>query len=71
MFAPVNRMDAVRMILALVAQRNWPIYQLDVKSTFLNGKIEEEVYVSQPRGFEVQGKEGQVYRLIKALYGLK
>lgn len=61
----------MRMFLALAAHKRWPIFQLDVKSSFLNGKIEEEVYVAQPRGFEVQGKEIMVYKLKKALYGLK
>lgn len=70
-FSPVVRIDTVRMFLALAAHRRWPLFQLDVKSTFLNGKIEEEVYVAQPRSFEVQAKERMVYKLKKALYGLK
>ncbi|GKB62162.1 retrovirus-related pol polyprotein from transposon TNT 1-94, partial [Tanacetum coccineum] len=47
------------------------LYQLDVKSSFLNGELKEEVYVNQPQGFEVEGKEEKVYKLKKALYGLK
>ena len=47
------------------------MYQLDVKSSFLNGELQEEVYVTQPEGFIVEGKEQKVYRLRKALYGLK
>lgn len=70
-YAPVARMDTVRMILALAAQRGWVIYQLDVKSAFLQGEITEEVYVDQPRGYEVENAEGKVYKLRKALYGLK
>lgn len=60
----------MRTFLALTAQLNWPVYQFDVKSTFLNGDL-EEVYVSQPEGFVVNGNEDQVYRLKKELYGLK
>ena len=69
-FAPVARMDTIRMILALTAQNHWKIHQMDVKSAFLNGVLEEEVYVEQPQGYE-KGHENQVYKLKKALYGLK
>lgn len=55
-FAPVARMDTVRMIIALAAQRSWRIYQLDVKSAFLHGELNEDVYVEQPRGYEKEGK---------------
>ena len=70
-FAPVARMDTVRTVLAIVAQNKWPVYQMDVKSTFLNGYIEGKVYVEQPQGYEVLGQELKVYRLKKELYGLK
>ena len=50
-FAPVARMDTLRMIIALAAQKGWTIYQLDVKSTFLHGELSEKVYVEQPRGY--------------------
>jgi len=70
-FAPVVRFDTIRLIISLAASNKWKIYQLDVKSAFLNGILEEEVYVQQPEGFRVAGKESKVYRLIKALYGLK
>ena len=49
----------------------WKIHQMDVKTAFLNGFIQEEVYIEQPQGFEVHGKESHVCRLKKALYGLK
>ena len=70
-FAPVVRMETIRTVLALAAQLELQVFQLDVKSAFLNGELEEEVYVKQPQGFEVEGKEGKVYKLHKALYGLK
>ncbi|KAG8477669.1 hypothetical protein CXB51_027663 [Gossypium anomalum] len=70
-FAPVARLDSIRLLVALAAQKQWKIYQLDVKSAFLNGFLEEEIYIDQPQGFVVSGKEQMVYRLKKALYGLK
>ena len=70
-FAPVARMETIRTFLALAAQLKLLVYQLDVKSAFLNGEIEEEVYVQQPQGYVKTGQEDMVYRLQKALYGLK
>lgn len=70
-FAPVARMDTVRIILALAAQKEWKVYQLDVKSAFLHGELMEDVYVDQPRGFEKEEEPNKVYKLRKALYGLK
>ena len=70
-FAPVARLDTVRLILALAAHRGWKIHHLDVKSAFLNGELEEEVYVGQPEGFVDQTAEHKVYKLSKSLYGLK
>ncbi|GJR92333.1 retrovirus-related pol polyprotein from transposon TNT 1-94 [Tanacetum coccineum] len=70
-FSPVARMDTVRAIISLAGQKGWLLYQLDVKSAFLNGELNEEVYVNQPQGFKVEGKEEKVYKLKKALYGLK
>ena len=55
----------------MAAQLKWPIYQLDVKAAFLNGELEEEVYVAQPEGFVINGEEEKVYKLKKELYGLK
>ena len=59
------------MVLGIAAQNKWMVYQMDVKSAFLNGYLEEEVYVQQPPGYEINGHEHKVYRLKKALYGLK
>lgn len=70
-FAPVTRMETIRVLMAIRAQKRWPIYQLDVKSAFLNGDLNEEVFVSQSEGFVVEGKEQQVYKLNKALYRLR
>ncbi|KAG8501627.1 hypothetical protein CXB51_004055 [Gossypium anomalum] len=70
-FVPVVRLDTIKLIIALAAQKQWIIYQLDVKSVFLNGFLEEEIYVEQPEEFKVPGEEHKVYKLKKALYGLK
>ncbi|KAK9928322.1 hypothetical protein M0R45_025465 [Rubus argutus] len=70
-YAPVARMDTVRMIIALTAQKGWKLHQLDVKSAFLHGELKEDVYVEQPKGYEKKGSEQKVYKLQKALYGLK
>ncbi|KAL8155990.1 hypothetical protein AgCh_001157 [Apium graveolens] len=70
-YAPVARMDTVRMILALAVQRGWSVFQLDVKSAFLHEKLAESVYVEQPRGYEIKNEEHKVYKLNKVLYGLK
>lgn len=70
-FAPVARYDTIRLLIALAASNSWQIHQLDVKSAFLNGFLAEEIFVEQPDGYVVQGKEDHVYLLQKALYGLK
>ncbi|GJQ93189.1 ribonuclease H-like domain, reverse transcriptase, RNA-dependent DNA polymerase [Tanacetum coccineum] len=70
-FAPVARIETVRLILALAAYHEWQVHHLDVKSAFLHGELKEEVYVTQPEGFIQQGKSGKVYKLTKALYGLR
>ena len=70
-FAPVARLDTIRLLLALSAHQNWKVYQLDVKSAFLNGFLEEEIYVEQPEGFVAKGEENKALLLKKALYGLK
>src|SRR5919202_809639 len=70
-FAPVARLEAIRIFLAFSANKNFKVYQMDVKSAFLNGKLNEEVYVRQPPGFESSKFPNHVYKLNKALYGLK
>jgi len=70
-FAPVARIETVRLVIAIACKNEWLLYHLDVKSAFLNGPLEELVFVSQPLGFEIAGKENMVYKLHKALYGLK
>ena len=70
-FAPVAHIDIVRTVLAIAAHNKWHVHQMDVKSKFLNGYLEEEVYVEQPQGYEVLGQEHKVYKLKNALYGLK
>jgi hypothetical protein len=70
-FAPVARMDTIRLVLSLAVQNSWLIYQLDVKSAFLHEALDEEVYIDQPPGYVKQGHADQVYKLKKALYGLK
>jgi hypothetical protein len=59
-FAPVARLDTVRALISLATQKGWLLYQLDVKSAFLNGELKEEVYVEQPQGFVIQGEEESV-----------
>nr|GEZ61776.1 retrovirus-related Pol polyprotein from transposon TNT 1-94 [Tanacetum cinerariifolium] len=70
-FAPVARLEATRIFLAYVAHKNMVVYQIDVKTAFLNGNLREEVYVSQPDGFMDPDNPNHVYKLKKALYGLK
>nr|GFA67963.1 copia protein [Tanacetum cinerariifolium] len=70
-FAPVARIEAIHIFIANAANRNMTIYQMDVKTAFLNGELKEEVYVSQPEGFVDPDHLTHVYRLKKALYGLK
>ncbi|KAJ9541984.1 hypothetical protein OSB04_028490 [Centaurea solstitialis] len=70
-FAPIARLEAIRVFLAYAAHRGFKVYQMDVKSAFLNGKLKEEVYVKQPPGFHSEKYPNHVYFLDKALYGLK
>jgi hypothetical protein len=70
-FAPVARLETIRILLAFAAFKRFKLYQMDVKSSFLNGVIQEKVYVRQPLGFESPKYPDRVYMLSKALYGLK
>ncbi|GJS74069.1 retrovirus-related pol polyprotein from transposon TNT 1-94 [Tanacetum coccineum] len=70
-FAPVAIIEAIRIFIENAAHKNMTIYQIDVKTAFLNGELKKEVYVSQPEGFVDQDNPSHVYKLKKALYGLK
>jgi hypothetical protein len=70
-FSLVARYTSIRTVIAITAVKKWKIHQMDVKTTFLNGEIEEEVYVEQPQGFETHDKQSHVCRLKRTLYGLK
>ena len=70
-FALVARLEAIRMLLDFACLKNFILYQMDVKSDFLNGFINEEVYVEQPPGFGSFNFPNHVFKLKKALYGLK
>ena len=70
-FSPVSKKDSLRIIMALVAHYDLELHQMDVKTAFLNGDLEEEVYMDQPQGFETTGKESLVCKLKKSIYGLK
>ncbi|XP_059650617.1 cysteine-rich receptor-like protein kinase 42 [Cornus florida] len=70
-FSPVVKHSSIRILLALVAQFDLELAQVDVRTAFLHGDLEEEIYISQPNGFKVAGKENWVYKLKKSLYGLK
>ena len=70
-FSPVVRFASVRLILAIVAHLDLELFQMDVKTAFLNGELDEEIYMDQPVGFEVKGQERKVCRLQRSIYGLK
>jgi hypothetical protein len=70
-FAPIACLVVNRILLAFIASKGFKLYQMDVKSAFLNGVIQEEVFVRQPPGFENSKYPNRVYKLSKALYGLK
>ena len=70
-FAPVARLESIRILLAIASHLNFKLYQMDVKSAFLNEILQEEVYVEQPKGFIDPHRPDAVYKLKKVLYGLK
>jgi hypothetical protein len=70
-FAPVARLESIRILLAYATHHDFKLYQMDVNSAFLNGPIKEEVYVEQPSGFKDEEYPNHMYKLHKALYGIK
>ncbi|KAK1667307.1 hypothetical protein QYE76_055466 [Lolium multiflorum] len=70
-YSPVARLTTIRVLLSLAASHGLLVHQMDVKTAFLNGELEEEIYMEQPDGFVVDGQEGKVCKLLKSLYGLK
>ena len=70
-FAPVTRLESIRILMSIACTMNFKLYQMDVKCAFLNGYLNEEVFVEQPKGFEDPHFSDHVLRLKKALYGLK
>ena len=70
-FSPVVRFASIRILLAIVAHMDLELHQMDVKTAFLNGELDEEIYMDQPKGFQVVGQERKVCRLQRSIYGLK
>jgi len=70
-FSPVVKMSSIRIVLSLATTLDLEVEQMDVKTAFLHGDLEEEIYMKQPDGFLIEGKEDHVWRLRKSLYGLK
>ena len=70
-FSPIVKMSSIRVVLGLAARLKLEVEQLDVKTSFLHGDLEEEIYMEQPKGFKVKEKENLVCKLKKSLYGLK
>ena len=70
-YSPVTRITSIRLLIALAAVYDLQIHQIDVKTAFLNGELEEKIYMEQPKRFIVPGQENKVCRLVKSLYGLK
>ena len=70
-YSPVARLTIIRLLLSLTASYGLLVHQMDVRTTFLNGELEEQIYMDQPYGFVSKGQEGMVCKLLKSLYGLK
>jgi hypothetical protein len=70
-FSPVEGYTSIRSIISIASVMGWKLHQMDVKTSFLNGASEEEVYIEQPQGFVIHGKESHVCKLKKYLYGIK
>ena len=70
-YSPVMRINSIRMVLIIVALRNLEVHKMDAKTTFLNGDLEEEIYMERPESFSAMGQEKKVCKLIKSLYRLK
>ena len=70
-YSPVTRITSIRMLIAIASIYNIEIHQMDVKTAFLNGDLDEEIYMEQPEGFVSKGNENKFCRLVKSLYGLK
>jgi hypothetical protein len=70
-YSPITRLTTIRVLLSLAASHGLLIYQMDVKTTFLNGEVKEKIYMTQSDRFVVKGQEDKVCKLMKSLYGLK
>jgi hypothetical protein len=70
-YSPVARLTTIRVLLSLATSYGLLVHQMDIKTTFLNGELEEEIYMNQSDGFTVKGQEGMICKLLKSLYGLK
>ena len=70
-YSPITRINSIRMIIAIAALHNLEIHQMDVKTAFLNGDLDEEIYMEQPEDFIAPGQEKKVSKLVKSFYGLK
>ena len=70
-YSPVTRINSIRMVLAISISKNLEVYQMEVEIAFLNGDLDEEIYMEQPEGFSTPEQEKKFYKLVKSLYGLK